>query len=258
MLRSVPMGRAPRWIVGRLLPAALTATGVALLVAGLLAWGDPRAIGAIASPTPPAPVATGPAGSPTPVPTLPPIPSIGPASSATALPSPSTVPTPTPRNAVATRVVVPALGIDLPVVKAPPDETFPYCDVAEYSTAFDQPGQGGPVFIYAHARDGMFLPILEASMGSDGKKMVGMLVLVYTSDDMVFLYEVSEVHRHQDTLDAVFGSEGENVFLQTSEGPRQGVPGYTGMVVIVEAVPMGSQPADPKDANPKPRPVVCS
>ncbi len=250
------MGPVARIIVGRLLPAALIAAGVALLVAGLLAWTDPHAIGSIGSPSPSAPVVT-PAPSTAPVPTLPPIPSVGPASPSTG-PAVSLVPSPSPRTAVATRVVVPALGIDLPVVKAPAAESFPYCDVAEYSGAFKQPGQGGPVFLYAHARDGMFLPILDASKVSDGKAMLGMLVQVYTSDDMVFLYEISDVHRHQDSLDAVYGAQGENLFLQTSEGPRQGIPGYTGKVVIVQAVPMGSQPADPHDAHPTPKPVVCS
>jgi hypothetical protein len=250
------MRRAPRWIAGRLLPAALTAAGVALVVAGLLAWSDPRAIGAIPSAAPSI-EPTAPPASPTPVPTLAQLPSIGPASPSVG-PEVSLVPTPTPRTAVATRVVVPALGIDLPVVAAPPDETFPYCNVAEYSSAFQQPGLGGPVFVYAHARDGMFLPILDASKVSDGARMKGMLAQVYTSDDMVFLYEISDVYRRQDTLDAVFDSQGENLFLQTSEGPPKGFPGYTGTVVIVRAVPLGSQAADPKDARPRPRPVVCS
>ena len=245
------MGSVSRLIAGRLLPAVLVAAGVALLVSGLLAWTDPRAIGSIGSPSPSASAVT-PELSTMPVPTLPPIPSVGPAGSTGPSPAPST------SNAVATRVVVPALGIDLPVVKAPRGESFPYCDVAEYSTAFEQPGQGGPIFIYAHARDGMFLPMLDASKVNDGKAMVGMLVEVYTSDDMVFLYQVSDVHRHQDSLDVVYRAGGENLFLQTSEGPRQGIPGYTGLVLLVQAVPMGSQPADPKDAHPTPKPVVCS
>jgi hypothetical protein len=250
------MRRLLHVLVGRVLPAALTAAGVALIVAGLLAWTDPKAIGAIPSAAPSAPPAT-PAGVPTPVTTLPPLPSIPPASPSDG-PQVSLAPTPTPRTAVATRVVVPALGIDLPVVPAPPNETFPYCDVAEYSSSFKQPGLGGPVFIYAHARDGMFLPILEASKVKDGARMQGMVVQVYTSDDMVFLYQISEVFRRQDTLDVVFGSQGENLFLQTSEGPPKGYPGYTGTVVIVQATPLGSQPADPGEAHPTPRPVVCS
>ncbi len=250
------MGRMFRRMVGRSVPAVLVAAGVALVVAGLLAWTDPAVVGSGSAPAPSAVAVVTPPPS-APVPTLAPIPSIGPASPS-ALPQVSFAPTPTPRNAVATRVVVPALGIDLPVIPGPKDEVFPYCNVAEYSSAFDQPGQGGAIFLYAHARDGMFLPILDASKVSDGKAMIGMLVQVYTSDDMVFLYEITDVHRHQGTLDVVYEADGENLFLQTSEGPRAGNPGYTGLVAIVQAKPMGAEAADPKDAHPKPKPIVCS
>lgn len=245
------------WLIGRLLPAVLIAGGVAVLVAGLLAWGDPAVVGSVGSPAPSSAVVS-PTPSSVPLPTLRPIPSLGPATSTSPMPAPSTVPTPTPRNAVATRVVVPALGIDLPVVRGPANETFPYCDVAEYSTAFSQPGQGGQTFLYAHAREGMFLPILEASKVNDGKAMIGSVVQVYTSDDTVFLYQIADVYRHQDSLDPVFAATGENVFLQTSEGPRQGVPGYTGLVTIVRAEPISSAPADHADAHPDAKPRACS
>jgi hypothetical protein len=245
------------WLVSRLLPAALIAGGVAVLVAGLLAWSDPAAIGVLGSPDAASAVVSAPPST-GPLPTLQPIPSVGPASSATAMPAPSTVPTPTPRTAVATRVVVPALGIDLPVVKAPANESFPFCDVAEYLPAVDQPGQGGQTFIYAHARDGMFLPILEASQVQDGKAMIGMVAQVYTSDDMVFLYQVTDVYRHQDSLDTVFNATGENLFLQTSEGPPPGFAGHTGLVTIVRAQPISSAPASHADAHPVARPRVCS
>ena len=238
------------WITRRLIPAAITAAGVALVVAGLLAWTDPSLVGA-SSTASPSPEPSPSAAAPTARPTLRPIPSIGPAGTGSPEPSPSL------SNAVATRVVVPALGIDLPVVRAPDNETFPYCNVAEYQPVFGQPGQGRPVFIYAHARDGMFLPLLESSLVRDGDAMKGMLVQVYASDSMEFLYEIEAVHRHQDSLDVAFQSDGEHLFLQTSEGPPPGYPGYTGRVLIVEAKPMGASPADPSEAHPKPKPVVC-
>lgn len=249
------------WIVGRLVPAVLIASGVAVLVAGLVAWTDPAVIGSVGSPAASAgAIATAPP--PTALPTLQPIPSIGPAASTTPIPAPSTAPTPTPsptpRTAVATRVVVPALGIDLPVVKAPANESFPYCDVAEYLPAVDQPGQGGQTFIYAHARDGMFLPVLQASQVKDGKAMIGMVVQVYTSDDMVFLYQITDVYRHQASLDTVFNASGEHVFLQTSEGPPPGYAGHTGLVTIVQAEPVSSEPASHADAHPAAKPRVCS
>ncbi len=251
------MRRLIAWLLSRLLPAALIAGGVAMLVAGLLAWTDPAIIGSAASPAPSLALAS-PIPSFGPLPTLQPIPSVGPASSPSAMPAPSTVPTPSPRTAVATRVVVPALGIDLPVVRAPTNESFPYCDVAEYLPALSQPGLGGQTFLYAHARDGMFLPILTASQVNDGKAMVGMVVQAYTSDDMVFLYQITDVYRHQDSLDTVFNATGENLFLQTSEGPPPGYVGHTGLVTIVRAEPISSAPATHADAHPVAKPRVCA
>ena len=37
----------------------------------------------------------------------------------------------------------------------------------------------------------------DASKIANGKKMLGMVVEVYTSDDQRFLYEITEVRRHQ-------------------------------------------------------------
>ena len=71
---------------------------------------------------------------------------------------------------MATRVVIPSLGIDLPIVSrdlAVPNQgpdVYPPCDVAVYHTSFQQPGQPGTAYLYAHARDGMFLPLLNASL----------------------------------------------------------------------------------------------
>ena len=125
-----------------------------------------------------------------------------------------------PGKVVATRVVVPALGIDLPVIRQPGGaDAFPPCDVAMYLQQLRQPGQPGATYLYAHARTGMFLPILEASKINNGKRTEGMLVQVYTSDDQLFLYEIVEVRRHVTTLDAALAEKRETLWLQTSEGP---------------------------------------
>jgi hypothetical protein len=87
--------------------------------------------------------------------------------------------------------------------------------------------------------------------------MVGMLVQVYTSDNQLFLYEMTRVLRHQDSLDAAFGATGEQLILQTSEGPRAGVPGHTGLVMMVVARPLSFGPADPNAANPVAKPLAC-
>jgi hypothetical protein len=151
-------------------------------------------------------------------------------------------------------VAVPALRIDLPVVRPPNDPGhFPYCDVAEYLPELSQPGSPGTTYLFAHAREGMFLPLLRTA----DAKMVGMLVQVYTSDNQLFLYEITRVMRNQDSLDFAFAETREQLVLQTSEGPRKGVPGYTGLVMMVVARPLSVGPADSKAANPIAKPLVC-
>lgn len=225
------------WIRGRLLPALVTAAGVALLMAGLLTYQDPAEAVAVAPSPAPSPGATEPA-----LPSLLPIPTLAPPGS----PAPSSGPG-TAR--VATRVVVPALRIDLPVVKPPDDPNhFPYCDVAEYIPQLSQPGFPGATYLYAHARTGMFLPLLRTA----DAKMLGMLVQVYTSDNLVFLYEITRVLRNQASLDIAFEATEEQLMLQTSEGPR----GTIGKTIVI-ARPLSVGAADPKAANPTAKPVAC-
>ena len=223
------------WIRGRLLPALVTAAGVALLAAGLISYQDPPEAVAVTPVQTPAPTAR-------PAPSLPPIPSLGPAGT----PAPTSSPV---VERVATRVVVPALRIDLPVVKPPNDPNhFPYCNVAEYIPALSRPGYPGTTYLYAHARKGMFLPILETK----DRKMLGMLVQVYTNDNQVYLYEVSRVLRHQSSLSIAFEATDEQLMLQTSEGPR----GTIGKTMVI-ARPLSVGPADPKLANPTAKPLAC-
>ncbi|HEY8845840.1 MAG TPA: hypothetical protein VIM24_04210, partial [Candidatus Limnocylindrales bacterium] len=101
----------------RLLPAVLTAAGVTLIAAGLLSYTGVAAQANPLGSADPSSVTASPEGS-LPLATLPPMPS-GPV--ATPLPS-------GPSNRVATRVVVEALGIDLPVVKPRGgSNTYPLC-----------------------------------------------------------------------------------------------------------------------------------
>ena len=155
---------------------------------------------------------------------------------------------------VPTRVVVRGLGIDLAVV-APPGPTsrrFPDCNVAEFLPTLSRPGRPGTTFLYAHARAGMFLPILEASLIREGRSIVGLRVDVFTSDDRLFTYEVTEVLRHVVSLDDAFRATSEHLILQTSEGPR-GTPGKTMLV----ARPLGETDADPEAAHPEAEPLRC-
>lgn len=219
----------------RLLPAVLTAGGVTLLAAGLLTYTVPVAAEPVVTPSP-GPTATPVAPSPSPRITLPPIGSPTPAP-----PSPSA-----DSNRVATRVRIASLDIDLPVIKGPAG--YPPCDVAMYIKELSQPGQGRATYLFAHARPGMFEPLLK-TRAPDQR---GSVVEVWTSDDQLFLYEITEVRRDQRDLDDAINADTEQLWLQTSEGPR-GTPGKTQVI----AMPLSSGPADPADAHPKAKPRAC-
>lgn len=228
----------------RLVPALITALGVVIVTMGLLSYADPATAGVIPTASP-----FGDAATPSALPSFSidlPSPSEG--------GSPDSSPSDTPTgNATATRVVVPALQIDLPVVLGP--SGYPYCNVAMYfqDKRLGQPGQGRATYIYAHARDGMFGPIYNLAMVQrTPEKMLGMIVQVYTSDNRLYLYEISQVRLHQLNLDAAMGVTTEQLWLQTSEGPH-GTPGKTQVIALLLSVGQ----ADPADAHPKPHPLVC-
>ena len=62
---------------------------------------------------------------------------------------------------------------------------YPYCNVAMYMKTLYQPGEPGITSIYAHARKGMFLPLLNHSKVNNGASMIGKLVYVYTTGSSV-------------------------------------------------------------------------
>jgi hypothetical protein len=239
-----PMGTAFDRLRTRIVPALLTALGVALLAAGMLSLTNPVVADPLAPPTP-SPVAVASQATPIPLISLPPIGSPGPAS-----PSPSA-----PVNRLATRVRIAALKIDLPVIKQP-DASYPACDVAMYyvDDRLGQPGQGRATYLYAHARTGMFLPLLTASKVSNGAKMKGMVVEVWTNDDQRFLYVVTEVRRHvpvTTAFNAPFAAKSEQLWLQTSEG----VGPQPKLQLVAE--PLSQEAADHAEANPVPKPRNC-
>ncbi len=269
-----------------LIPALLMAASVTLLAAGLLSYGAPT-VGApapgesqeIGSPAPSNDAGPGDPGDlPTPAPTPvasaslfaspSPLPTVGGSPGATVSPGPSpsaSVPAPVPSDspppaAVATRIVIASEGIDLPIVsrdlhvpnQGPND--YPPCDVAVYHTAFQQPGEDGSTYIYAHARDGMFLPLLTASERRDGASLLGDLVQVYTDDNHEYVYEITVVKRH-----AIDFSLAEDVppgvsqlVLQTSEGPAGTVP-----KLQILAEPIDVLIATGPEAHPRAKPRAC-
>ena len=217
----------------RIQVALFTAAGITLLMGGLLSY-DATA-GTLATPQP--------SPAPTSAPTSTPLPSIGPA-----------VPTATPEpTGFASRIVIPALDIDMPVVQAP--QGFPYCNVAQYVKEFSQPGQPGSTVIGAHARAGMFLPIHDAASVNDGASMIGMLVLVYTNDNRLYLYEIDLVLRQQTNYDIVALPPGvtQQLVITTSEDGRDDPH-----KIMVRARHLYDSAADPARANPPAHIVVCS
>jgi hypothetical protein len=122
-----------------------------------------------------------------------------------------------------------------------------------YIKELHQPGQGAATYLYAHARDGMFGPIYHLAIETkQPRKLLNMIVQVYTSDDQVFEYYVTHVLLHQTSLNAALDATTEQLWLQTSEGPK-GTVGKT--QVLAELLTVG--PADHAAAHPAPHPVNC-
>jgi hypothetical protein len=252
------MGSLLNLLASRVLPALLTALGVVLITAGLLTYADPTTAGTAVVATPeivdlqsdsPPPDASA-LASPSPSG------SVDPDVSPAATPAPTTHPS---GRETATRVVVPALGIDLPVISG--NDGYPYCNVAMYLTSakkasedvFGQPGEGRATYLYAHARDGMFGPIYQlAIQDHTPNKMLGMVIQVFTNWNRVYLYEVRSVRLHITSLDNALSRGKEEIWLQTSEGPK-GTPGKTQVIGRFLSV----ADATKKEAQPKPKPLRC-
>jgi hypothetical protein len=234
-----PVGRFDRALRHRLLPAILTATGVSLIASGLLTYTG-------AAELTPQPSPTSVAAVPTPTFALP--------TFSTSSGSPSTS-SPTPDvDHVATRIRIPGLDIDLPVI-AQPNPKYPSCDVAMYHDWFGQPGDVVGPYIYAHAREGMFLPILKASRQNKGNAMLGMSVSVYTDDGQVFFYDIVEVRRHVPASFNLLDLYDDGIgllWLQTSEGSGKEFP-----KLQIKAVPLTVGTATHAEANPVAKPVDC-
>jgi hypothetical protein len=250
----------------RVLSALLIAAAVTLVVAGLLWFLNPLHV---IEPTRTASPETAVEETATPVPqetraaatVVTPEPVASPA-------QPTTEPTASPERttnlppppAVATRVVVPSMDIDLPIIsrdrrvpRQGPD-LYPPCDVAVYHTAFDQPGVPGTLYLYGHAREGMFLKLLEESERRNGRSLLGDLVQVYTDDNLMHLYEITRVKRHVTDFSLVFDAppDAEQLILQTSEGPRGTVPK---LQVLAEKLEVSA--ATEREAHPRARPRAC-
>ncbi len=152
--------------------------------------------------------------------------------------------------AVATRIVVSSLGINLAVMKGPAG--YPPCKVAMYMRELMQPREPGVTLIYAHARTGMFLPLLTRSKINNGASLIGMKVKVYTSDSRVSTYQIVSVRRHVTSIQSAFTVTSERLWLYTSEGPNWRYP-----KLVVSAKRLSTAVTTYAASHPRPRPVAC-
>ncbi len=148
------------------------------------------------------------------------------------------------------------MRIDLPVVRPARREPFPLCNVAEYLVPFAAPGTAGVSYLYAHARTGMFLPLLTASKVTNGRAMLGTEVSVWTSDARRYRYRIVAVHRHVSARAIpawVYKLPPNSLILQTSETPYS-----NGTKLFVVASLVSVAPSTEKEARPTPHPLVCA
>ncbi|MBA2300586.1 MAG: hypothetical protein H0W22_07410 [Chloroflexi bacterium] len=154
------------------------------------------------------------------------------------------------RFPVATRIVVGSLGIDLPVIRGP--SGYPPCRVAMYMRELSQPREPGVTLLFAHARTGMFLPLLTKSKINNGASLVGLRVKVYASDSKVSTYQIISVRRHVTSIQSAFGVTSERLWLYTSEGPTASYP-----KLIVTAKRLSTTSTTYAASHPRARPVAC-
>ena len=183
-------------------------------------------------------------------PTTPPASAASPAASSPDVLLPETrgtaIPTETPRVLAVSglRVVVPRLGIDLPLEVGDTERDVPRPGfdgatperMALVYPGSRNPGQGGNTYIYAHARAGMFLSLWSAKLGD--------AVLILRADGSVVLaYQIALIVPRVDPTDTSWlDAQGvERLTLQTSTGPRPGDPRF-----IVVAYPLAGPAEAPR------------
>jgi hypothetical protein len=186
-----------------------------------------------------------------------PSPSDGGTSDPTAGPgaTPSSLPGESPYG-FASRFLMPFLDVDLPVLPGTMDAEgnpeFPLCDVAQYLPYYSQPGAAGTTYLYAHARRGMLLSVLEQSKVDDGVSMLGNEVIVYTSAGWRHVYTITEVKPHATdyTIADEVASGEQRLVVQTSEG-RVGDPFK--LQIAADPVTSSQVPLEEALASPMPR-----
>jgi LPXTG-site transpeptidase (sortase) family protein len=143
------------------IPGGIGLAVVAALVIAIGLGGGGNGAG-LATPVPSDDQAAAPLITDLPMVTVPP--TASPGSSATAFPSPSATATASPGvGIVANHITIARLGIDLPIVEGDGIDT-PIGKAAHFpGTAW--PGGGSNIYLYGHARTGMFIGLWKARVG---------------------------------------------------------------------------------------------
>jgi hypothetical protein len=152
--------------------------------------------------------------------------------------------------AKATRIVISTLGINLPIIRGP--STYPPCRVAMYARSVAQPREPGYTFIYAHARRGMFLPLLSKYKSRGAAGLIGRIVKVYTSDSRVSYYRITSARKTTNSMSGLYTLATERLRLQTSTGPSGKYP-----KLIADAVRYKTIKATYAASHPTPHPIRC-
>lgn len=125
-------------------------------------------------------------------------------------------------NAVAYRIEIPRLGINLPVVEGDLQRDVEREQTPE-NYAFHLPGTSmfgaGNTYLYAHARRGMFLSLWNARVGD--------VVIVRTPNGQQ-QYTVAEIHPRVPPTDVSWAgpTSDTRLTLQTSTGPNSDDPRF--------------------------------
>ncbi|MFL5689655.1 MAG: hypothetical protein ACJ77I_11745 [Chloroflexota bacterium] len=150
----------------------------------------------------------------------------------------------------ATRVVISTLGISLPVIRG--TSSYPKCGVAMYTPSLGQPREPWYTFVYAHARRGMFLPMLTQYRNHGAAGLLGRVVKVYTSDSAVSYYKIVSVKKTYDVYAGAYNVGTERLRLQTSTGPNTSYA-----KLIADAVRYKTVSTTYAASHPTPHPYSC-
>jgi uncharacterized protein (DUF1697 family) len=103
----------------------------------------------------------------------------------------------------------------------------------------------------AHARTGMFLPLLKQWQLNKGVNMIGKKVYVYTSNNRMSTYQIYAV-KGMTSVQSAVSVTAEELWLQTSTGPHG-----TALKLVVKAHRLSTVTTTYAAAHPTPHIVHC-